>query len=74
MVLHEESKGLPHKKIKNEANDSFFLDQEMLKCTICFMMVSEPVMCPSCSTLACKKCLNEWLSTKTSCPNCRIGL
>lgn len=45
----------------------------MLKdpCSICYSILDNPVLEPSCHTIFCGKCLFNWLEIKTNCPICR---
>ncbi len=37
-------------------------------------MISKPYSVPCCGKIYCKKCIDEWLKQKKSCPNCRKPL
>lgn len=48
---------------------------EFIKCFICLQKCSDPVICPSCSGLACRSCLTKWIrDKKKECPVCKRDL
>lgn len=44
---------------------------ELLRCFICFDIVNNPTLCPHCSKICCRICIEQWLITKSNCPHCR---
>jgi hypothetical protein len=48
---------------------------EFIKCFICLQKCQDPVICPSCSGLACRNCLTKWIrDKKKECPVCKRDL
>ena len=45
--------------------------QEILRCFICFGRVNQPHLCPRCSKMCCRSCIEKWLAVKGNCPYCR---
>mmetsp|Transcript_41801 Transcript_41801/g.63866 ORF Transcript_41801/g.63866 Transcript_41801/m.63866 type:complete len:82 (+) Transcript_41801:1365-1610(+) len=35
---------------------------ELIKCFICYSKISDAVLCPYCSKLCCKDCIERWLT------------
>ena len=51
---------------KNEIKDT-------LTCFICTLKISEPLMCPYCKKLVCKKCIKKWFDDNhNNCPFCKV--
>lgn len=49
--------------------------QEIFRCFICMENLRDARMCPRCSKLCCKQCIQRWLSeTRPQCPHCRAAL
>ncbi len=46
-------------------------NRNSLNCPLCNRGHTEPLMCPHCSTVFCKGCINEYLKNNYSfCPHC----
>lgn len=45
---------------------------EDVNCMICEQILYEPVRCKNeeCGNTFCKRCINEWLTKKATCPLC----
>ena len=48
------------------------LDQ--LVCAICMEIFTDPVITKCCGQTYCRKCIEEWLNGRKTCPNCRCSL
>lgn len=49
-------------------------DIDDLLCSICFNVCNNPMAVYCCQKINCKHCLDLWLKTHKSCPNCRRNL
>lgn len=47
---------------------------DMLRCFICYEMADQPRMCPQCSKMGCRGCLEKWVTQKQQCPFCRAHI
>jgi len=43
--------------------------KDQLTCQICLGLLNNPVMCTSCETPFCLKCITQWKSKKNTCPS-----
>lgn len=48
--------------------------EKIFYCYICFKRIQDPYCCSQCQKIACKKCLEDSLKYKSSCPYCRKTL
>src|ERR1700682_117027 len=50
-------------------------DKEDYVCVVCTSIAHNPYSTTNCECTAvyCKQCIKEWLSTKSTCPNCRTA-
>ncbi len=42
-----------------------------LTCSVCLMIVWQPVCCQSCEAHFCRDCISNWLENNKLCPACR---
>jgi len=73
---NEEKINIWKRKQQNVSNELIELEkrfQNMLNdtCSICYEIISQPVIEPNCYNIFCTKCLIEWLCNKNNCPLCR---
>ena len=47
---------------------------DRLECGICNELFSDPMVTKCCGQTYCRKCVNEWLNGRNTCPNCRSHL
>eukprot|EP01120_Amphizonella_sp_Union-15-10_P014204 TRINITY_DN6813_c0_g1_i1.p1 TRINITY_DN6813_c0_g1~~TRINITY_DN6813_c0_g1_i1.p1 ORF type:complete len:292 (+),score=11.62 TRINITY_DN6813_c0_g1_i1:60-935(+) len=45
--------------------------QSEVECLICFQVSYQPTLCPTCESLFCLSCIEQWLNTSNTCPHCR---
>jgi hypothetical protein len=43
---------------------------EIFECEICFDIAYDPVLCPSCNKLFCKRDIANWVNKSKTCPQC----
>lgn len=46
------------------------IEMSKLICALCSKKLQEPKLCPHCSQIFCKECINNYLSEKHFCPTC----
>ncbi|RUP51508.1 hypothetical protein BC936DRAFT_147779 [Jimgerdemannia flammicorona] len=51
-----------------------FNQDDLLQCFVCYDPLRVPVLCPSCSKLACDACMRRWILKDKKCPHCRTAL
>lgn len=51
-------------------DDYYLRVKEIIKCNLCNKIFKDPVLCKNCQKTYCKVCIENWIKTEGTCPNC----
>ncbi|RUS32199.1 hypothetical protein BC938DRAFT_476035 [Jimgerdemannia flammicorona] len=63
-----------HPRRSTMTTSASFNQDDLLQCFVCYDPLRVPVLCPSCSKLACDACMRRWILKDKKCPHCRTAL
>ena len=68
------SQATPSYKANRALEKERFIDNSVVECYLCKVLVDGAIYAPCCEVLFCSSCICEWLKTRDQCPECSSNM